>query len=509
MTVEQLFNFINTVELKKNELEIAEEIFLQLKARLKFLMKVGVNYLTLDRETRTLSGGEYQRLLLAHQLGMALSETLYILDEPTVGLHPRDNERLISILKDLNEHGNTVVIVEHDHDVIKNSTHIIEMGPGSGHLGGEVIYSGATSDFWKSKTSVTVPYFNRTKSELKAARSDRPVDLNNYKYKITLNGAKGHNLKNLDIAFPLNRLVVVSGVSGSGKSTLVTKTLYPALARALDIEYLPTQEFTSLVGHEYIKNVVLLDQSPIGRSIRSNCLTYLKIYDYIRNIFANTERAKFNNITPGHFSLNVDGGRCPVCKGLGVEEVEMMFMDNVYLPCESCDGKKFIEDVLEVTFQGKNILEVLNLTVDEAIHFFVNQPQIRKSLTFLKEVGLDYLRLGQSSGTLSGGESQRLKIAKELSQIQQKSTLYILDEPTTGLHFREVNMLMRILHKLIDAGSSVIVVEHNMDVISGADHIIDLGPDGGSGGGQIVFAGPPNEIIKCQDSLTGKFLLNY
>jgi excinuclease ABC subunit A len=508
LTVSKLQEILGLQKLNRKESEIAGEVFEQLRNRINFLMRVGVHYLTLERETRTLSGGEYQRLTLAHQLGNALSETLYVLDEPTIGLHPRDNARLISILKELNQLGNTLVVVEHDYDVIQSSSHIIEMGPGSGHLGGDIVFFGETKKFWSHEKSITAPYFKKGLHKI-TTRPDRPVTIPDYKYKIDLQGASGHNLKHIEVSFPLHRLVVVTGVSGSGKSTLVTKTLYPALMRALDLEYMIAQPYSGIQGTEYLKNVVHLDQSPVGKSIRSNCLTYLKVYDVIRNIMSSTERSRFKGFTPTHFSLNVDGGRCPVCKGLGVEEIEMLFMDNVMLPCESCDGKKFLPEILEIEFQGKTIIEIMNLTVEEAFSFFVNYPQLRKAFSFLKEVGLDYLRLGQSAGTLSGGESQRLKIARELSGVNQKSTLYILDEPTTGLHFREVNMLMRILHRLVDAGSSVIIVEHNMDVISGADYIIDLGPEGGQEGGTIIVAGSPVEVMKNKNSLTGLYLNQY
>src|SRR6185312_17209245 len=483
------------MKLSRAQAEVADEVFKQIRARLEFLLRVGVHYLTLNRETRTLSGGEYQRLMLANQLGMGLSQALYVLDEPTVGLHPRDNDRLISILKDLKELGNTLVIVEHDHDVIKNSENIIEMGPGSGYLGGEVVYSGPTKDFYKSSKSNTVAYLKSSKKET-GFKSARPVEIETYKYKIELTGASGHNLKNLDVAIPLHRLVAITGVSGSGKSTLVTKTLYPALARALDLEYLPVQEYKTIKGTDNIKNVLLIDQSAIGKSARSSPITYLKAFDAIRNIMSAVPESKFRGYTPGTFSLNVDGGRCPSCKGTGYEEIDMMFMDNVVIPCDVCDGKKYRNEILEIQYKGKNIFEILSMTVAEAMNFFVAHPNIRKPLSVLKEVGLDYLQLGQPAGTLSGGESQRLKIAKELSQIQQKSTLYILDEPTTGLHFREVDLLMKGLNKLIDAGGSVIVVEHNQDVIRGSDYIIDLGPEAGAKGGKIVAEGSPEEVIK-------------
>ena len=508
MTIEELHQKFLDMKLSRAQAEVADEVFKQIRARLEFLLRVGVHYLTLNRETRTLSGGEYQRLMLANQLGMGLSQALYVLDEPTVGLHPRDNDRLISILKDLKELGNTLVIVEHDHDVIKNSENIIEMGPGSGYLGGEVVYSGPTKDFYKSSKSNTVAYLKSSKKET-GFKSARPVEIETYKYKIELTGASGHNLKNLDVAIPLHRLVAITGVSGSGKSTLVTKTLYPALARALDLEYLPVQEYKTIKGTDNIKNVLLIDQSAIGKSARSSPITYLKAFDAIRNIMSAVPESKFRGYTPGTFSLNVDGGRCPSCKGTGYEEIDMMFMDNVIIPCDVCDGKKYRNEILEIQYKGKNIFEILSMTVAEAMNFFVAHPNIRKPLSVLKEVGLDYLQLGQPAGTLSGGESQRLKIAKELSQIQQKSTLYILDEPTTGLHFREVDLLMKVLNKLIDAGGSVIVVEHNQDVIRGSDYIIDLGPEAGAKGGKIVAEGSPEEVIKNKKSLTGQYLKRY
>ncbi|MEN0060409.1 MAG: excinuclease ABC subunit UvrA, partial [Bdellovibrio sp.] len=508
VTIEKLYQFFQKLEVTPHQQEIAAEILKQIRSRLEFLLRVGVHYLSLARETRTLSGGEYQRLILANQLGMGLSQALYVLDEPTVGLHPRDNDRLISILKDLKELGNTLVIVEHDHDVIKASEHVIEMGPGSGYLGGEVVYSGSTSEFYNFEKSNTVSYLKPAKGGF-APVPLRSVDTENHRVKIELQGAKGHNLKNLNVTFPLHRLVTVTGVSGSGKSTLVTKTLYPALARALEIDFLPAQEYSGLEGVEHIKNVLLIDQSPIGKSARSSPVTYLKAFDAIRTIMATTQESQARGYTPGTFSLNVDGGRCPACKGTGYEEIDMMFMDNVVIPCDVCDGKKYRPEILEIQHKNKNIHEILSMTVSEAMNFFVAHPNIRKPLSVLKEVGLDYLQLGQPANSLSGGESQRLKIAKELSQVQQKATLYILDEPTTGLHFREVDLLMKVLHKLIETGGSVVVVEHNQDVIRGSDYIIDLGPEAGEKGGQIVAQGSPDEIMKTKKSLTGQYLKRY
>lgn len=508
MTIEELCDVFKKMTLTPMQLEIAEEVFKQIRARLEFLMRVGVHYLTLSRETRTLSGGEYQRLMLANQLGMGLSQALYVLDEPTVGLHPRDNDRLISILKDLKDLGNTLVVVEHDHDVIKNSENIIEMGPGSGYLGGEVVYEGTTEKFYKSEKSNTAQFL-KPKKNWAPLRVVRPVDIETFKYKLEIKGASGHNLKNLDVTIPLHRLVTITGVSGSGKSTLVTKTLYPALARTLDIEYLPVQDLKSVKGTEHLKNVLLIDQSAIGKSARSSPITYLKAFDSIRSLMASLPESKARGYTPGTFSLNVDGGRCPACKGTGFEEIDMMFMDNVVIPCDVCDGKKYRNEILEVKYKDKNVSEILSMTVAEAMNFFVAHPNIRKPLSVLKEVGLDYLQLGQPAGTLSGGESQRLKIAKELSHIQQKDTLYILDEPTTGLHFKEVELLMKVLNKLIDAGGSVIVVEHNQDVIRGSDYVIDLGPEAGAKGGKIVAEGSPEEVMKNKKSLTGQYLKRY
>jgi len=497
--------FFDSLKISKMEEDIASEILKQIRARLSFLIEVGVDYLTLDRLTKTLSGGEYQRINLANQLGMGLSQTLYVLDEPTVGLHPRDNERLIGILKKLRSVGNTLVVVEHDQDVIQESSHVIEMGPGSGHLGGQVIYSGLTSNFDESTDSITAPYL-RPKKKADFIVPRRSVKIDQHMYKIELKGCTGHNLKNINVAIPLNRLVCITGVSGSGKSTLVVDTLYPALARQLQIEFEKAEPFDSLNGAEHIKNVMLIDQKPIGKSSRSIPLTYLKMYDDIRALMASSAEARIKGFTPAYFSFNVDGGRCPACKGEGVETIDMVFMEEITLKCEICDGKRFKKEILECYYQGKNINDILNMTVAEAIDFFLLHPHLRRPLYLLREVGLDYLRLGQAAPTLSGGESQRLKIAKEFQSAINRQTLYILDEPTTGLHFREVEMLLKVINRLIDNGGSVIVIEHNMDVIRHADYIIDLGPEGGAGGGGIVAAGTPEDVAKVPTSQTGRFL---
>lgn len=509
MTLADLYAFVQTVDLSEHEAEICAEPLRQLRERLRFLNDVGVGYLTVDRPTRTLSGGEFQRLQLANQLGMGLSQTLYVLDEPTVGLHPRDTDRLIGVLKRLRELGNTLVVVEHDHDVIRNANHVIEMGPGSGHLGGEVIFEGESTDFFNSDKSVTAAYL-RPSSKWVPLHEPRPVDISVYKHVLSFKGCKGHNLKNVDIDIPLNRLVTVTGVSGSGKSTLVTKTIYPTVARHLGIEYIPSMPFKSVKGLEQIKAVVLIDQGAIGKTARSNPLTYLKIFDSIRTIMAQTPEAKNRGYNAGTFSLNVDGGRCPVCKGLGVELVDMLFMDDIEIKCDACDGKRYRPEILEVTYKNKNIDEILKMTVSEAMDFFVAHPNVRRPLSVLKEVGLDYLQLGQSANTLSGGESQRMKLARELAGSHQKQTLYILDEPTTGLHFREVNLLLKVLNRLVDAGSTVLLVEHNLEVIKQSDYVIDLGPEAGAGGGQILAEGTPEQLMKkALKSHTGKYLKAY
>lgn len=508
MTLKNLYQVMTELSLSPMEKELADEILRQIQNRLRFLLEVGVHYLTLDRETRTLSGGEYQRINLANQLGMGLSQTLYVLDEPTVGLHPRDNDRLIGILKELKNIGNTLVVVEHDEEVIRQSSHIIEMGPGSGHLGGQVIYSGPTTDFFTCTESITAPYVAPDRPWTPPL-PPRPVIREEYVYQIELRGCTGHNLKNVNLELPLNRLVTVTGVSGSGKSSLISQTLYPALARALGVEFHKGLPYQEIKGHEYVKNVLFIDQSPIGKTARSTPASYLKIFDQIRTLFASLPEAKVRGYTPGTFSLNVDGGRCPVCKGLGSEVVNMLFMDDVLMTCDACNGKKYRDEVLEVSYKGKNINQVLALTVEEAMDFFVAYPSIRRPLAFLKEVGLEYIALGQSASSLSGGESQRLKIAREFMSTQQKATLYILDEPTTGLHFREVNLLLKVLNQLIEGGGSVVVIEHNLEIIRNSDFIIDVGPEGGAEGGRIVAQGAPQELAENKKSLTGQYLRRY
>lgn len=509
MTIEELFAYVQGMELSEYEQTICAEPFRQIRERLRFLNDVGVGYLTVDRPTKTLSGGEFQRLQLANQLGMGLSRTLYVLDEPTVGLHPRDTDRLISIMKRLRELGNTLVVVEHDPDVIRNATNVIEMGPGSGHLGGEIIFDGVSEDFLKSPTSGTAA-FMRPSSAWIPMRDVRPVNFDSYKHLLTFKNCSGHNLKNIDISIPLNRLVTVTGVSGSGKSTLVTKTIYPAVARHLSVDFIEGMPFKSVRGLDQIKGVVLIDQSAIGKTARSNPLTYLKVFDSIRTIMSSSSEAKARGYSPGTFSLNVDGGRCPVCKGLGYELVDMMFMDDIEIKCDACDGRRYRPEILEITYKHKNIAEILDMTVSEAMEFFVAYPNVRKPLSVLKEVGLDYLKLGQSANTLSGGESQRMKLARELAGSHQQRTLYILDEPTTGLHFHEVHLLLKVLNRLVEAGSSVLLVEHNLEIIKHSDYVIDLGPEAGEKGGQVMAEGTPLELMKdAQKSHTGHYLKAY
>lgn len=500
LSLGELEIFFSKLKLTKMDKEIAEEIFLQIKSRLQYLNEVGLHYLSLIRETRTLSGGEYQRIKLANQLGMELSQTLYVLDEPTIGLHPRDNQRLIKILKGLNELGNTLVIVEHDREVIETASNIVEIGPKSGIYGGELVYEGNYKGFAKCKASPTQKYLKN--SEAKALKK---VDLKKQKY-IELNGCTGHNLKNVDIKIPVNRFSVVTGVSGSGKSSLIQSTLYPALARELELEFPTSLDYKKLKGSEYIEDVIMIDQKSVGRSGRSNPASYMGIFDEVRKLFAGTLMAKERSLKPGYFSLNVEGGRCPTCTGDGFIVVDMQFMDDVIIGCEDCNGDRYKKDTLEIKYDGKSIKDVLNLTVSEAYEFFMDFPKIRRALSYLTEVGLDYLQLGQAAKTLSGGESQRLKIAKELSSKRKGACLYILDEPTTGLHFQEVEYLTNTLQKLVDNGGTVVVIEHNLEFIREAEYIVDIGPDGGSAGGELLYQGNLAGLKKIKTSETAKFL---
>ncbi len=493
--------FFRSLKMTATQKKIAKQILKELRERLKFLANVGLEYLTLDRSAATLSGGEAQRIRLATQIGSQLVGVLYILDEPSIGLHQRDNKRLISTLTRLRDLGNTVVVVEHDRETIESADHIIDLGPGAGDDGGKVVYEGSPHSMNGSGKSVTGLYLTGNRM------IDIPSERRNGTGKfLMLKGAKGNNLKTLDISFPLGNFICITGVSGSGKSTMVNETLYPVLARELNNARTYPLSHDEVVGTIYLDKVIDIDQSPIGRTPRSNPATYTGVFTPIRDLFAQLPESKIRGYKPGRFSFNVKGGRCESCQGDGLIKIEMHFLPDVYVQCEVCTGSRYNRETLEINYKGKTIANVLNMSVEEALDFFKNIPQIKRKLQTLHDVGLGYIKLGQQATTLSGGEAQRVKLSRELSRIGTGRTIYILDEPTTGLHFEDVRMLLDVLNKLVEKGNTVIVIEHNLDVIKTADWIIDLGPEGGDDGGSVVAEGTPEQVAKVRKSYTGKFL---
>ena len=501
LSVKEELDFINGIELSEKNKIISEQIVKEIRSRLEFLVNVGLDYLTLARNSGTLSGGEAQRIRLATQIGSSLMGVLYILDEPSIGLHQRDNDKLIATLKNLRDVGNTVIVVEHDEDTMRESDYIVDIGPGAGEHGGEIVAAGTLEEIMKNEKSITGQYLvGKKKIEIPKTRRK-----GNGK-KITVKGAKENNLKNLNVSIPLGTLTMVTGVSGSGKSTLVNEILYKGLNKLVNKSKNPVGKYKEIIGYENIDKIIDIDQSPIGRTPRSNPATYTGTFDIIRELFAQTQEAKARGYKPGRFSFNVKGGRCEACSGDGIIKIEMQFLSDVYVPCEVCKGKRYNRETLEVKYKGKNIDNILNMTVEEGLEFFENLPRIKNKLQTLYDVGLGYVRLGQPSTQLSGGEAQRIKLAYELSKRSTGKTLYILDEPTTGLHIDDVNRLIAILQRLVDAGNTVVVIEHNLDMIKCADYIIDLGPEGGDKGGTLVAEGTPEKIASNEKSHTGKYL---
>jgi excinuclease ABC subunit A len=502
MSIVSALDFFENLKLTDTQKLIAQPILKEIRLRLKFCRDVGLGYLTLERLSATLSGGEAQRIRLATQVGCGLVGVLYILDEPSIGLHRRDNDRLISTLKALRDLGNTLVVVEHDESTICASDWVVDLGPGAGRQGGEVIYSGPLDGLSRCKDSLTARYLNK---ELKVYPLQNQRSVKNGKA-LKVIGALEHNLKNIDVEIPLGVFVCVTGVSGSGKSTLIHDVLYPALLQKIYKRKVKAGAYKALEGYQFIDNVIVVDQSPIGRTPRSNPATYTRVYSHIRDIFSQLLDARVRGYKPGRFSFNVEGGRCQACSGDGIKKIEMHFLADVYIRCDVCQGKRFNEQTLEVRYKGKSIADVLDMTVEEARELFANIPRIKKSLDTLYEVGLGYIQLGQSATTLSGGEAQRVKLSSELSKRSTGNTLYILDEPTTGLHFADVDKLLLVLHRLVEGGNTVIVIEHNLDVIKSCDYIIDLGPEGGDEGGNVVACGSPQEVTSSDKSYTGSYL---
>ena len=500
MSIKNSLDFFMNLSLTEKQEKIAKEILKEIRERLTFMTNVGLDYLTLSRETKTLSGGESQRIRLATQIGSGLTGVLYVLDEPSIGLHQKDNDKLLATLNRLKELGNTLIVVEHDEDTMMQADKILDIGPGAGTFGGEIVAFGSPKEIMKNKNSITGKFLSG-KEEIEIPKKRRK-----WNRTLKLFGAKGNNLKNIDVEFPLGVMTVVTGVSGSGKSTLVNSTLYPILFNQLNKGKLYPLEYDKIEGLEELEKVINIDQTPIGRTPRSNPATYTKLFDDIRDIFAETQDAKLHGFKKGRFSFNVKGGRCEACQGAGILKIEMNFLPDVYVECEVCKGKRYNKETLDVYYKGKNIYDVLEMSVLEAYDFFKNIPTLERKLKVLIDVGLDYIKLGQPATTLSGGEAQRIKLATELSKMSKGNTIYILDEPTTGLHFQDIKKLLEVLNRLLEKGNTVIIIEHNLDVIKTADHIIDIGVDGGENGGTVVATGTPEEIAKSKKSYTGKYI---
>ena len=502
MPVEDAYKFFSTLQLSEYEHKVADRLLVEIKNRLGFLCNVGLSYLTLNRLSNSLSGGESQRINLATSLGSSLVGSLYILDEPSIGLHQRDNHRLINSLKDLRDTGNSVIVVEHDEDMILAADHVIDMGPGAGTHGGHIVAQGNPGSL-HTFNSITCQYLSGKKKIELPLKRRKPGD--NF---LLLKGATGNNLKNVDLKLPLGVFTCITGVSGSGKSSLINETLYPILSRHFYRSEQKPLPYQSIDGLKLIDKVIEIDQSPIGRTPRSNPATYTGVFDEIRKLFSSLPESKIRGYKPGRFSFNVKGGRCETCQGAGIRVIEMNFLPDVHVPCETCEGKRYNRETLEVRFKGKSITDVLNMTIEHAVEFFENIPAILQKISTLNQVGLGYITLGQRSTTLSGGEAQRVKLATELSKRDTGQTLYILDEPTTGLHFEDVNILLHVLNKLVDRGNSVLVIEHNLEVIKVADYIIDLGPEGGERGGYIIAEGTPEQLVNQKNSFTAQYLKN-
>ena len=503
MSIRNLDAYLKEMELTEQQHLIGDQVLKEIRARVGFLMDVGLDYLSLSRATGSLSGGEAQRIRLATQIGSGLVGVAYILDEPSIGLHQRDNDKLLNSLKGLKDLGNTLIVVEHDEDTMRAADYIVDIGPGAGEHGGEVIATGTAEEIMKNKNSITGAYLSgRIRIPVPKERR-KPTGF------ITVKGARENNLKNIDVKIPLGIMTCITGVSGSGKSSLTNEILYKRLARDLNRARCIPGAHDDIEGLEQLDKVIDIDQSPIGRTPRSNPATYTGVFDMIRDLFASTPDAKARGYQKGRFSFNVKGGRCEACSGDGILKIEMHFLPDVYVPCEVCQGKRYNRETLEVKYKGKSIYDVLNMTVEEALEFFQNVPSIARKIQTLYDVGLSYIRLGQPSTELSGGEAQRIKLATELSKRSTGKTIYILDEPTTGLHFADVHKLIEILRRLSDGGNTVVVIEHNLDVIKTADYIIDMGPEGGDGGGTVVAQGTPEEIAKVPESYTGQYVKKY